>query len=552
MATAEHRLTALAQKHYSKWELNPALEKVEVVLAQKPKSRKALQLKVDILIAQGQHGLARSAAHTLVDHHPFDIRGRRALRAMGAAPPETSLEDAIRFINAVGPSAYVEAAECLYHEDMLEDALALCDDGLALQPSSKGLLKVKADTLFALQRYDAALGAYKKLQPQHLVQALLGQARCHFEIGNLDAAEHAFQQAYAAEGWHTSSSLRAEIPQAKGDLRHAFQFYRQRPIDLLIAEKFGQKPPMSVDLRKDAHPGGRVFLIAEGGPGDEVRLSSLYEDVATVFGKAVHLTCDPRLQSILTRTFPEIRFIPVTRHRPDVPADMSDRKTVGDHRLAPFMSDAAVDVAQTSSYVSMLSSVLPDLRPDRESFQEKTRRFLLPDSLKTQQWRNTTQSPRLKVGLAWRSLLTAVQRNRHYFSVEMLPDLLEMNVDFWVLQPSITEDERSFLQQYENVYIPQIDLKDDIESQAALISCLDLVVSPFTTTGELSAAVGVETILIGYARAALWRRNQDGSDVFSPRTTIVTGSPLYDKPSAIEAAKAIVAERANNLSTSDR
>jgi hypothetical protein len=133
-------------------------------------------------------------------------------------------------------------------------------------------------------------------------------------------------------------------------------------------------------------------------------------------------------------------------------------------------------------------------------------------------------------------MLQSVARDRHYLTVKDLAPLAGVDADFWLFQAGATQEEIDYLRSFLTLHVPEdLDLVNDLEGQLALAANLDYVISPFATAGELAGAVGTPTFLVSTTNSTTWRRNPDGSDIWHAKTQIVTGDPIYDRVSAMQA-----------------
>jgi hypothetical protein len=73
----------------------------------------------------------------------------------------------------------------------------------------------------------------------------------------------------------------------------------------------------AADLPPDRRARTR-FVIAQDGPGDEISMSATYPQLLAVSERVI-ATCDPRLASLLRRSFPDVEFVPTYR-QPSRPA----------------------------------------------------------------------------------------------------------------------------------------------------------------------------------------------------------------------------------------
>ena len=74
------------------------------------------------------------------------------------------------------------------------------------------------------------------------------------------------------------------------------------------------------------------------------------------------------------------------------------------------------------------------------------------------------------------------------------------------------------------VELPDLDTRDDLESVAAVMSELDLVVTIPGTTMYIAGALGVPTLAVSHPSQLLQRTRLDGrTSVWSPSVEIVSG-----------------------------
>lgn len=544
----EQALAVEAKESLAKWRLPEALEKVDAALKVSPRLQKALQLRATILAKMGDTDRAILAAKQLNEFYPLDVSGLRQLRALGVEPPEPSRELALNavFAQRGTASAFVTAMQYLYEAELFEDMLDFCSFGLSAASREThrkdtligSLVLYKGRALESLYRYREAISVYESVLPNKSVNlgAATGIARCYAELGEPEKAETILAVAHSRPfDQMPFTPFGLEVLQAQGKILESYRLYRKKPISVALAKYFDQPHPTVLDVKAPENHSKKALVLLEGGPGDELRFASIYDDLAACFGDLT-LTCDPRLHSIMTRNFPNISFLPVSRHRREFVREMPDRSTLTDALLFQCVSDDAIVVGRQSDVVCSLLDTFADLRPNRTAF--RTQHPLKPLVRLRQKWTARLNPSRLNIGIAWRSMLQTVARNRHYLTAEELAPLAKIeNADFWILQPRMTIEELACLRSFlPTVHVAEdLDLIDDFEEQIALVSCLDFVISPFTTTGELAGAVGTPTFLVSTTQTTSWRRNADGTDLWHDTTMVVTGNPAHDRQSALDA-----------------
>lgn len=315
------------------------------------------------------------------------------------------------------------------------------------------------------------------------------------------------------------------INYALGNIESAHRSYRRRKTSMLIVEAFDQ-PVSAMDLQiRTGKKRGSALVLAEGGPGDEIRFSALYDELAQHV-EHLTVTCDPRLQTLLSRSFPEMDFVPIRRFRSEelAAADLSGRSKVHPS-LKTFLNDEVFEAPYEIVFSTL--DALGEFRRQRQDFDRAPQ--LVPDADRTAEIgaRVHRNKGRLQIGLCWRSMRQDEARNRHYFSVSDLLPLASLDADFWLLQIAATDEELETLGRHLSLKIMDgLDLKDDFEGQAALMANMDFVISPLTNTAEMAGSLGVPTFIAAPDYTTSWRRNDDGSDIWYRSARTITSESV--------------------------
>jgi capsular polysaccharide export protein len=138
------------------------------------------------------------------------------------------------------------------------------------------------------------------------------------------------------------------------------------------------------------------------------------------------------------------------------------------------------------------------------------------------------------VGLSWRSSLTTYSRNEHYLSVEDLAPIFALeDVQFVNLQYDDCSEELKWIEDRfpGRVFnFKDLDQYNDLDGVAALMACMDIVVSPATTVVELSGALGCPTLLLSNSSELHWRKRPGTkTDCWHSSITHVEGKQLGNK-----------------------
>ncbi len=218
---------------------------------------------------------------------------------------------------------------------------------------------------------------------------------------------------------------------------------------------------------------GKTLLIwREEGFGDEIRFASCLRDaVRNIECEKIILECEPRLQSLFSRSFPDIDVRPENLRSPD-------------HDDADY-------------HLPLLS--LPSLyRNDIEHFP-KSGKFLIADQGRIEKWKQRLNDlgGGSKIGLSWRSFNPSWRKRP--FSSELNdwePILRNDDAVLVNLQGDDCADEiRSAEARYGCTIhsFEDLDIKNDAEETAALLCALDSVVTCRCWITAFAGALGTPT-----------------------------------------------------------
>lgn len=293
-------------------------------------------------------------------------------------------------------------------------------------------------------------------------------------------------------------------------------------------------PDKYIDGPQEAN--GSILLLAIFGPGDEIRFSSLYEKIVAQFKDVqVLISCDPRLQPLLKRSFPLIDFIPIKRERGEAKVNLETHGRLPGLELRLALDNSGFEYLEKTNHMALVTDFLSSELKDKSSFDGSS--YLTPCKKTVEKW-SIKRPPGLVVGLSWRSSLTTAARNEHYLSIEELAPLFDIEgVTFINLQYDECQEELDWVERNwpGKVWNPQdLDQYNDLDGVAGLIASLPLVIAPATTVVELSGALGVTTWLLSNSSELHWRNNREsGRDVWHHSIQHVEADELGNKDSLV-------------------
>ncbi|MBF0166265.1 MAG: tetratricopeptide repeat protein [Alphaproteobacteria bacterium] len=237
--------------------------------------------------------------------------------------------------------------------------------------------------------------------------------------------------------------------------------------------------------------GKTVLLWKEQGIGDELCFLSALPDLIKIAGKVI-LLCTPKLLPLLASSFPQVDVRPMT---PDV---------------------AASSLGEVEAHLPV-GDLFVHFRKSLDAFPPSRSYLRASPGLKAN-WKDFLDGlgPGKKVGISWTSTHINRQRLRHHFRdlSQWGPILKSPDICFINLQPKADPEQLLAAEQAFGCTIHQpvnLDLFDDLENVAGLMSQLDLVISVGSLVSFLSGALGIPTWVF-YIRNVHW--DCMGSDHF--------------------------------------
>jgi tetratricopeptide (TPR) repeat protein len=250
----------------------------------------------------------------------------------------------------------------------------------------------------------------------------------------------------------------------------------------------GSERPTQTPRWTPEHADGRVLCYREQGIGDEILFASCYPDLIAAADDVV-IESDPRVATLFARSFPEA----------DVRAqsfNLVEGETMHDY-----------------DYAIPAGSLPQHFRTALDSFPDRTR-FLVADPERIAAWKTRLAKigPGPLVGMSWRSRVKTAERRLEYTQLDQWGELFSIPGINWInLQYDDCERDLAAAERRFGVAIHRwdwLDLMNDFEEVAALMTCLDLVVAPRSAVSMLGGGLGVPTVMMGNR----WDWSDLGSD----------------------------------------
>jgi tetratricopeptide (TPR) repeat protein len=258
-----------------------------------------------------------------------------------------------------------------------------------------------------------------------------------------------------------------------------------------------QKKYFSIGFRLNStHPTwngedrSKVFVWKEQGIGDEIMFSSLLIDANTRSEELV-IECDKRLIPLYKRSFPKnIKFV-------------DDRD-----KVSATLYDAQIAIGSLPKH----------FRHKLSDFTMASAGWLKSDPQKTSTLRKKLISPQNNkiIGISWFTKSSDARYQSRNIPINLLAKYLKQIPAKYVnLQYGETAEELSEIYSTFGLEVAQVDgldLLNDIEGLAALVSACDIVVSIDNATVHLAGALGIDTrALLPFSPNDRWSLDQSTS-----------------------------------------
>ncbi len=337
--------------------------------------------------------------------------------------------------------------------------------------------------LMSLGNYDAALIAFQTvldLNPNNLL-ALSNIGSVHSIRGESEKAIHAYEDCIQRNPTHPHNDqvrffLSTEYLR-HGRLADGWEMYDYGFGDVGFNAR---TPPrkFSVEKWNGADITEKTLMVwREQGLGDEMMFLSCLPEVLPKCKKVI-VECDPRMTTLFQRSFPQA----VVRPQAYAPAP----------NFTPIHQDFDQHIP-AGSLMRVFRNQISDFK--------KSKPYLVADPTRVTRYKNRLGSDhsRLRIGICWRSGLMDTQRNTNYAPLSDWEAILKhQNAVFVNLQYGECTREIQNAQNEFHVPInhwPDVDLKNDLEDVAAIITGLDLVISAGTAVAQMAGALGVPVLM---------------------------------------------------------
>ena len=400
-----------------------------------------------------------------------------------------------------------------------EEALSDYDRALALKPAYPEAWCNRGNVLRALRRYDEALASYTAaidIDPEHAV-AHMNEGLCRLLVGDMAVGWEKYEWRFKTPDMlphvrRFEQSVGAPTGEASGKSEESFEESLGQPTSQRPAQPLSPPPtqPRSQPLWHGQVPlsGKRILLYAEQGFGDTIQFCR-YAQLVAELGAHVILEVQPALKSLLVQSADFAGIAQVFAQGEALPEF--------DYQC-PLLSlpwACGTTLENIPAAVSYLHGEGAGIRRWEERLGTKK---------PTQQ----------RVGLAWSGNPEHSNDRSRSLPLTALAALLDMPMQYVSVQKILRDEatQAPWLAQHGVAHFG--DRLQNFADTAALLSCMDLVITVDTAIAHLAGALGRPVwVLLPYGPDWRWLTERDDSPWY-PSMRLFRQTALGDWDGVIE------------------
>jgi hypothetical protein len=406
--------------------------------------------------------------------------------------------------------AWVNKAFSLHELKRYEEAVTHYDKALSLNPNDPKTWTDKASSLHELQHYEEAIAHYDKALSLNSndPKTWTNKGATLYELMLLPEAIAHYDKALSLQSDYYLAAWNKAMPMLlQSDFENGLPLYETRwqaeKVSDIAGRRFFDQQTWSGN---ESLQGKTILLYGEQGLGDFIQFCR-YSKVVADLGANVILEAPEALTDLLQDL------------------DGVSQLVIRGQNLPHF--DLCCPLLSLPSILKTNLSNIPAQHSYLKSHPNKVAGWNL----------RLGEKKKKRIGIAWSSLSGFSGDAKRSLALEQFVKALpSKKYEYICLQKEIKESDKDFLALHQDILYFGDELKD-FSDTAALVDCMDLVISTCTSIPHLSAALGKETWLL-LSRVPDWRWLLDREDSpWYPAMKLYRQQALGDWDSVFERVK---------------
>lgn len=383
-------------------------------------------------------------------------------------------------INPNYPEAYFNKGETLRKQNLFKEALDCFNSAINSNPTFAEAFNSKGLALFALRNFDLAQENYNKailIKPNY-AEPYNNLGIVLQELGNLIEATAHYEKAIFIKSEFAEAHLNLAMCRLlKKDFKNGWFGYEwRRQVVKDLHDKYLERPNWN---GVDSIENKTILLYAEQGIGDTIQFCR-YIKLVSKLGARIILEVQEPLVDLLIQVEGVSQIVTQGNNLPEA-----------DYQCSLMSLPLAFNTTQKN---------IPSSTP-----------YLNSDKNKVDKWKNYLgRKTKPRIGLVWSSASSFVNDSKRSLTLsELLSALPKDRFEYICLQKEIQLVDQEVLLRNPQIRFFGSKLENFTDT-AALIDCVDLVVSTCTSVPHLSGALGKETwLLIPYMPDWRWQLSEN-------------------------------------------
>ena len=407
--------------------------------------------------------------------------------------------------------AWINKASSLHELRRYEEAIAHYDKALSLNPNDPKAWADKAATLHELRRYEEAIAHYDKalsLNPND-PKTWTNKGATLYELMFLQEAIAHYDQALSLQPNYSLAAWNKAMPLLlRGDFENGLPLYESRWQADKVGEIAGKRFFDQLTwLGHESLKEKTILLYGEQGLGDFLQFCR-YAKLVSDLGAKVILEAPGALANLLQGL------------------DGVSQIVLKGEELPQF--DFCCPLLSLPAALKTNLSNIPAAHA-----------YLNSDPNKVAEWNlRLGEKKKKRIGVAWSSLSGFSGDAKRSLSLEQFVQALPSEkYEYICLQKEVKGSDKAFLTSYQDIRYFGDEIKDFTDT-AALVDCVDLIISTCTSVPHLSAALGKETWLL-LSQVPDWRwLLERGDSPWYPTMKLYRQQSLGDWSGVLERVRA--------------
>ena len=483
-------LTDQARKKQSKGEFAAAIDLYKRAIAKNPKDMTATINLGICYAATEDYQNASKIFHDV--HHQYpendDIWNFAGKTYLKIGQFEMATKFLQRYVKKHPKSyeAWTNLSFCAMASNNITPAVYYATEALSIQPNNPTSYLNLGSALVSLRKFKEAKECFDTVLEldKNNIQAMGNIGNIYNEIGAWDASIQMYQQCLklleeGSEGYH-DICYRMSFPLlSTGKINQGWKLYES---GLKLHDQRARHPQRKFSVPQwngEVIKDKTILVWREQGIGDEFRFLSLLPSMLDQLGKVI-IECSPRLLTLLTRAFPTCEVRAESINYPRFNSNLNDY----DYHI-PIASLCGLYFKDELK----ISPPKPYIKPDQER-------------IKFIQDRLSQYKGKKLIGICWRSGMINSERNINYCAISEWEHIFRtencvfVNLQYGDCIEEIENVKKDFGVDIINWH--DVDLKNDFEMVAAIIDCVDLVITAGTAVHSIAEAVGKRLFLLAH------------------------------------------------------